>query len=672
MTDNQERKQPVTSEPDSTSEDEALDDELDEDQQKAFESIMSQIDAGENSQVDAEPEKVEEEPEVQDTEDDFAAELEKVTQEAQAVTESPSDTKGNEEGLDEDQQKAFESIMSQVDAGENSQVDAEPEKVEEEPEVPETEADFAAELEKVAEETENDQSVIPAEGDFSEETEDISDTIDDLLKGITSEDDESELSKADPHDDLVVSNEEPQDRKKVEDIDNSSIVMDAPKPEEPVQRPSTKTLQDLPHVGTEHSEIPTNTATPVPPLQEKQKPRKRWKRWLVMASVIAIISLSMAGFGYWWKAKSFETVGATPFPESTVSNEKKQIKETKETKIVSRVQESVIPDYGHEDILRLQTVANSLNRLRNEVLEKQKEIEELRKYYEDGIDSEIRGIADTLHELKMTTATYKKASSLPRVRLGLDAIQRRDMYIKRLQSPINELFFMSEELLFWSRKAEILAIMAGKTSDFDIDSLVEQTTEIYKRLKKDLDQINIEADGSAAEPLKLIWKDVAKRLKQKTNSTTEKKSVNTTDSAAIWKDICEGNFSEKDRLMFLSAEAARCMAKWEGSDLYLNQLTTLSPEAARYLSEWKGEWLGLNGLVELTPTTAAHLARWDGKVLSLNGLTHLSPKVLDILSQWQGEQIELINVEHMAHWENPKTRLFLSEDIQRKHFKKRE
>jgi hypothetical protein len=100
--------------------------------------------------------------------------------------------------------------------------------------------------------------------------------------------------------------------------------------------------------------------------------------------------------------------------------------------------------------------------------------------------------------------------------------------------------------------------------------------------------------------------------------------------------------------------------------LFLNAVTDLSAEAARGLAAWEGDWLGLNGLKELSPEAAAHLARWKGKGLSLNGLSRLSPRVVAILSEWQGDQIELVNVKHMAHWENPKTRLFLSEDLKRK------
>ena len=138
------------------------------------------------------------------------------------------------------------------------------------------------------------------------------------------------------------------------------------------------------------------------------------------------------------------------------------------------------------------------------------------------------------------------------------------------------------------------------------------------------------------------------------------------DTAAISRQICDGDFSQRDRLTTLSPEVARCLAKWKGKDLFLNALTELHPDAARHLADWQGDWLGLNGLTDLSPETAAHLARWKGKGLSLNGLSRLSPRVVAILSEWQGDQIELVNVKHLAHWENPSTRLHLSEDLKRK------
>jgi hypothetical protein len=169
-----------------------------------------------------------------------------------------------------------------------------------------------------------------------------------------------------------------------------------------------------------------------------------------------------------------------------------------------------------------------------------------------------------------------------------------------------------------------------------------------------------------------IWQTIASRLATDAKASAGTPSTKETQNEAIWAAVCSGNFSQKHQLTALSADAARCLATWKGKDLFLNELTRLTPEAARQLAQWPGEWLGLNGLVDLSPEAAAYLATWQGKGLSLNGLTRLSPRVVAILSEWQGDQIELVNVKHMAHWENPKTRLFLSESMDRKINKKRQ
>jgi hypothetical protein len=167
-------------------------------------------------------------------------------------------------------------------------------------------------------------------------------------------------------------------------------------------------------------------------------------------------------------------------------------------------------------------------------------------------------------------------------------------------------------------------------------------------------------------PLESIWQEITQRLPAAPEKTNSGLSQAMRDSADIANSICSGDYARKHHLKSLSPQTARCLSQWEGKDLFLNALTELSPESARHLAAWKGEWLGLNGLKELTPEAAAWLAQWKGKGLSLNGLSRLSPRVVAILSEWQGEQIELVNVKHMAHWENPKTRLFLSEALKRK------
>ncbi|PID40940.1 MAG: hypothetical protein CR984_00615, partial [Proteobacteria bacterium] len=254
----------------------------------------------------------------------------------------------------------------------------------------------------------------------------------------------------------------------------------------------------------------------------------------------------------------------------------------------------------------------------------------------------------------------------PRIVLGLQAIQRRNTYIDKLVTPSEALQVHSEVLLYHSRKADILSLMVAKTSDIDVDGFITAAEAVMTDHRQALSELNIDDASATPSSLENIWKDVNRRLSAVPKNRANGDSVQQANNAVIWKKICEGDLTQKHRLTALSPEAARCLAAWKGKDLFLNNLTDLSPEAARSLSNWPGDWLGLNGLTELTPEVARHLARWKGKGLSLNGLDQLTPRVVAILSEWQGQQIELINVRHMAHWENPNTRLFLSDALKRK------
>jgi hypothetical protein len=209
-------------------------------------------------------------------------------------------------------------------------------------------------------------------------------------------------------------------------------------------------------------------------------------------------------------------------------------------------------------------------------------------------------------------------------------------------------------------------MLADTTSDIDVEAFEKSAEDALLKHRRALAQLNIDSVEVATPSLESLWKTLETRMPKKSAPSASSTASVQTDNSAIWNAICNGDFTRKHQLSQLSPSAARCLAGWKGKDLYLNELTELSPEAARELSAWEGNWLGLNGLETLTPEAATHLSRWKGRGLSLNGLTRLSPRVVAILSEWQGDQIELVNVKHMAHWENPNTRLFLSEAMQRK------
>lgn len=642
--------------------DDPQDDGLDEDQQKAFESIMAQIEGGAQSDDGvAAGDKADETVMAGDEdEDDFAAELEKVAREADAASNQNEDAGDGDDELDEDQQKALASIMAEIE-GNGAQEDA-------------ADADTTLSTDAGAKEA-SPQKADPAEnkGEADADTDDASDDIEDILKEITSDLDDSEteagdaksetaeveIAKAD--DDIIVND------KSADNAPPKSLPQEDKAAEKTPAADATSTKKEAPkskpaiNQGDATEDPVVETATPL--RNVKRSNRLIGGRAAMFGSALLVFSLSLAGYYSWTHSRTNR-----PAPPLTVA-EKPVVQ--KPVAAVDAPPPAPMPE-DSSDQDRLRTIGDRIDQLRRESIAKRQEIEDLRDYYRSGIDTEIQNLAKMLRETVGGRITLNTALADPLVSMGIKAIQRREAYIKKLEDPAKALHINSEELLYLSRKAGVLAMMASKTSDIDIDGFIEHADAIMADHRKALARLNIDDVDVPDTTLDSIWQRIESRLLMAAKASIPTQSGRTTQNEAIWGAVCRGDFTQKHKMTALSPEAARCLAGWKGKDLFLNQLTTLTPEAARHLADWKGEWIGLNGLADLSPEAATYLAQWKGKGLSLNGLTRLSPRLVAILSEWQGDQIELINVKYMAHWENPKTRLFLSEAMDRRINEKRQ
>jgi hypothetical protein len=313
----------------------------------------------------------------------------------------------------------------------------------------------------------------------------------------------------------------------------------------------------------------------------------------------------------------------------------------------------------------VQRAAERLARLRAQLIDRQQAFERLREDYQAGVEAEVQKIMARLRQGGNDGLTFQSAAADVRISLGLVAIQRRHTYISTLEMPIHNLARNSEELLYLLRKADLLALLAPKTADLDIDGFIRQADAVIEAHQSALAELDRHLEVAAPPDLESIWRRVETRLAAKPAAGAQPPLLLQGRDAVIAEEICRGDFSRTNQLTALSPQVARCLTAWSGKDLFLNALTDLSPQAARQLAAWEGTWLGLNGLRELTPETALYLAQWNGRRLSLNGLDRLSPPVVAIFSQWPGDQIELINLVHPVQLDNPDTRLFLSEDPNR-------
>lgn len=681
----------------------------------AFQKIMGDIDGQEEEESNGTPEETgtgEKVPQAL-TEDESAApdqEIETSSGESPTGVDIPDSTQpatidsedGGDECLDEDQQRAFESIMGQIESGGRADADSRKETgdsseseitddspAESEKRIQET---IPAEVDEVqeAESTESDDALTgdqqhavesimaQIEVDDTEPTEENSQNIDDILTEIAISDDESHRPEAasDDSDSKPATVEAPEKSMLNDDIvvhkkTDGGLEQTDPAPTPTPSGNNRKTIEpdESPPVKGPSGD-PESAKKPMParlidrqrpePLREATNPAVGRSKKAILASLVAILFLALAGFFY---GIPENMVASAPFPPDTDTSRRDTVVDVQASLQVHKPVDVV---HDESDLSRLKAAAENLDRLRNELIDKQAEIGELRAYYQAGIDAEFQRIADRVRSAGKGTIPFESAMADPSISLGLSAIQRRDFYVKKLETPVNILVGSSEELLFFSRKAALLALMAGKTSDIDIDGFIKQADEVRKVHGSGLAQLDIDAVPATPRALETIWQDIEKRRPTTTVNAENDNRITDTDNTTIWKNICGGDFSQKHQMTKLSPSAARCLTTWKGKDLFLNALTDLSPDAARHLSAWEGDWLGLNGLRELSPETAVYLSRWKGRGLSLNSLSRLSPRVVAILSDWQGDQIELINVKHMADWKNPNTRLFLSEDLKRK------
>ncbi len=305
----------------------------------------------------------------------------------------------------------------------------------------------------------------------------------------------------------------------------------------------------------------------------------------------------------------------------------------------------------------LEKKLNEAAGLRGTLLKKQDAIADLSEHYENGIGKIENEILEDMQNRGIRT--YEDALKIKRIELCLRTIQRRRLYIDRLEQLFEQLVRDSEELLYLYRHTETHMQMVNFTQGMDTDELEKAMDAVIQKHLYDHEKLTMDTRNAKAQTLNTIWKNLyenqEKPGKQKVRLSGEEKL-----NRSIWKEICSGNFDRKYQLTALSREAAKCLSGWEGKDLNLSGLTGLSPGEARFLAQWQGKWLSLNGLTQLSPETAKSLSRWRGETLSLNGLRKLSPETAGYLSQWRGKELELISLKSRVQWKPSGKKIHLS------------
>jgi hypothetical protein len=310
------------------------------------------------------------------------------------------------------------------------------------------------------------------------------------------------------------------------------------------------------------------------------------------------------------------------------------------------------------------------DRLRDELLTKKDEIFKLRIHLQSGV-AELE--EETRREVKKAgIASFEQALQDKRVELNLRTIQRRQSYIRELGKPAQWTHHGSEELLYLKRKAELDLAVMNIADHVDMDRHMRHIGAAIEKFRPSAEKLAVDPGDGIFSSLEDIWNQIGSN--QKNNQQMLPESTN----EEIIDEICSGYFHRTNKLSSITDRGAKCLAKLEGPDLFLNGLTELSPAEAKTLFQWSGSWICLNGIKTLSPEAARHLFKWNGDWISLNGLTEFPTELARYLMKWDGNQLELMGLEYdskkadknalkyLALWEAMGGKLFISDDIREK------
>ena len=397
-------------------------------------------------------------------------------------------------------------------------------------------------------------------------------------------------------------------------------------------------------------------------LEDAENVKKKKKRTYTIIAVLLGV-MAATGFLLWFMNDRNWRLADAPSPsqqtEPIKSNERSKdldasfsSQKTNHPETTGRTKISEHTAFGLADKLEKAT------RLRDELLKKQEEIRALKHYYRNRIQEVRDKILNEKREKGITT--FHQALKSKRIELGLRTIRRRHLYINKLNGPLEQLHGDSEELLYIKRLAGIQIQMVPVVNGIDIAKLGKRMDIIIEKKASGIDNLAIDIRETRAPALEEIWNEIvqeenvskeSERESPKGEEPEKEKAPSQRQdkiNMGIWKEICVGNLSRKYELTKLSPNAAKCLAQWEGKDLFLNGITELPASIAEQLSQWEGEWLCLNRLTELSPEAAKSLSQWRGVRLSLNGLIKLTPQAAKHLSQWRGKQIEVVGLAEIS------------------------
>ena len=310
-----------------------------------------------------------------------------------------------------------------------------------------------------------------------------------------------------------------------------------------------------------------------------------------------------------------------------------------------------------------------VDRLRDDLLAKKEEIYRLKLHYQNGIYELKDKIGREIREANISS--YARALMNKRMELDLRTIQRRQAYIQGLEKPDRWVHKGSEELLFLKRKGLLDLQIFDIASGIDLDRHMRYMNAAIQTYQPSAEKLAVDPPPAELTSLETIWRQILNQQVENMQSPIGR------NDEQIIAEICSGDFRRIAELSAITANAARCLSRMKGSDIFLNGLTQISAEEAKYLFQWQGNWICLNNVKKLSPAVARYLFKWEGNWISLNGLTEFPPELAVYLMEWKGNQLELMGLnydkskpdkrvlKYLALWETMGGKLFISDGIRK-------
>ncbi len=241
----------------------------------------------------------------------------------------------------------------------------------------------------------------------------------------------------------------------------------------------------------------------------------------------------------------------------------------------------------------------------DELAQKKNEINELIRYYRNGINELEEQIIQEMQKKRITS--YSRAIKIKRVELKLRTIQRRRVYIRTLDKSNLWIKSGSEELLYLKRKTQFDIQLIDIAGDIDLGRHMRHLRAAIQKYRPTAEKLAIKLQDANILPLETIWNRII-NPKEKSAPTPVK-----TADQDIFKEIGDGDFGYADLSAFhrrISTRLSRysqfikAAAKKHGFDWHLI-VAQIYQES--HLNPLAKSSAGAKGLMQILPGTARSL-----------------------------------------------------------------